>query len=75
MTDKPNTRLTVDAVNAVESKLKPKYYEVLTPWAQGEAYDAIAFLLGIPVGTVKSRINRGRAEVVKLTAAMAHQQG
>ncbi len=32
---------------------------------QGLAYDEIAATLGVPVGTVKSRINRGRLELAK----------
>ena len=39
---------------------------------QGVAYDEIATTLGIPLGTVKSRINRGRIELAKrLMAARA----
>ena len=32
---------------------------------QGVAYEQIAGILGIPLGTVKSRINRGRLELAK----------
>ena len=32
---------------------------------QGVAYEDIARILGIPLGTVKSRINRGRLELAK----------
>lgn len=67
-----NTRLTAEAVEAVKDKLKPYHYEVLRPWARGETYIKIAVGLVMPLGTVKSRINRGRAEVIRITAAMAH---
>ena len=32
---------------------------------QGAAYEEISRVLGIPLGTVKSRINRGRLELAK----------
>jgi len=37
---------------------------------QGCSYREIAKILNIPVGTVKSRINRGRAELVKILKKM-----
>jgi len=33
---------------------------------QGKKYDEVAEILGVPVGTVKSRINRGRLELARI---------
>jgi len=42
---------------------------------EGMAYQEIADLLGIPEGTVKSRINRGRLELAKLLYKRRAQMG
>jgi RNA polymerase sigma-70 factor (ECF subfamily) len=42
---------------------------------EGMAYQEIADLLGIPEGTVKSRINRGRMELTKLLSKRRAQKG
>jgi len=42
---------------------------------EGMAYLEIAGLLGIPEGTVKSRINRGRLELAKLLSKRRAQLG
>ena len=33
---------------------------------QGKKYEEVADILGLPVGTVKSRINRGRLQLAKI---------
>lgn len=33
---------------------------------QGKSYEDVAEILGLPIGTVKSRINRGRLELAKI---------
>jgi RNA polymerase sigma-70 factor (ECF subfamily) len=33
---------------------------------QGKKYEEVAEILGLPVGTVKSRINRGRLQLAKI---------
>lgn len=42
---------------------------------EGLAYREIADMLGIPEGTVKSRINRGRVELAKLLSKRRAQKG
>jgi len=42
---------------------------------EGMAYQEIADLLGIPEGTVKSRINRGRLELTRLLSKRRAQMG
>jgi hypothetical protein len=68
-----DTRLTVEAIEAVKDNIDQHHYDVLAPWARGATYFEISNDLAVPLGTVKSRINRGRAAVVRHTAAMAHQ--
>ncbi len=41
----------------------------------GVSYDAFALAEGIPVGTVRSRLSRGRVQLRKLLAAYAESQG
>jgi RNA polymerase sigma-70 factor (ECF subfamily) len=40
---------------------------------EGESYDTIARRLGVPLGTVKSRINRGRLELAKRLRHTLHE--
>jgi len=49
--------------------LNPEYREtiVLREW-QGYSYDEIAHILGVPVGTIKSRIHTARMQLRKLLA-------
>lgn len=42
---------------------------------EGMAYQEISELLGIPEGTVKSRINRGRLELARLLNKRRSQMG
>lgn len=74
MSDSKDTRLSIEAVESVKDKLKPHQYEALLQWADGQKYIHIALHLGVPAGTVKSRVNRGRAAVVKFMAEFAHQK-
>ena len=58
--------ITVD-VQAALAQLKEEYRTALVLREQAElSYDEIAELLEVPVGTVRSRIARGRAELVRL---------
>lgn len=54
--------------------LSPKDRETLLLYAwQGMTYDEIATALGIPVGTVRSRLNRVRRRLDPLRRAKAHE--
>ena len=58
--------ITID-VQAALAQLKEEYRTAIVLREQAElSYDEIAELLEIPVGTVRSRIARGRAELVQL---------
>ena len=37
---------------------------------EGKDYETISAIAGIPIGTVKSRINRARAKIIELRAAL-----
>ena len=59
-------QVTVD-VQAALAQLGEEYRTALVLREQAElSYDEIAELLAVPVGTVRSRIARGRAELVRL---------
>lgn len=59
-------RETADEVRQAVARLSPRYREpLLLYYAGGLAYGEIAFVLGIPLGTVATRIRRGVAAVGK----------
>lgn len=51
------------------SKIKPRHVLVLVAVEAGQSYSQIAKTLGIPEGTVKSRISRARAAVEALRSS------
>lgn len=60
------------AIAAALAKLDPKYREVVELYHyEGLTYDAIAGTLGIPIGTVMTRLFRARG---KLAEALAHMR-
>lgn len=59
-------RETTDEVRQAVARLSPRYREpLLLYYAGGLTYGEIAFVLGIPLGTVATRIRRGVAAVGK----------
>ena len=56
-------RFLQDGLQALSPELKEA---IILRDIEGAAYQDIAELLGVPEGTVKSRINRGRIELAKL---------
>jgi RNA polymerase sigma-70 factor (ECF subfamily) len=66
------TRFLRDGLQALSPELKEA---IVLRDLEGMAYQEIAELLGIPEGTVKSRINRGRLELAKLLTKRRAQLG
>lgn len=56
-------RFVMDGLQSLAPELKEA---IVLRDLQGMAYQEIAGMLGVPEGTVKSRINRGRLELAKL---------
>ena len=51
--------------------LRPEYREVvLLRFAEGQAYQDIAEVTGLPLGTVKTQLHRARKELMKVLGAM-----
>ncbi len=65
-------RFLRDGLDALAPELKEA---VILRDIEGMAYLEIAELLGIPEGTVKSRINRGRIELARLLSKRKAQSG
>jgi RNA polymerase sigma-70 factor (ECF subfamily) len=66
------SRFLQDGLQALSPELKEA---IILRDLEGMAYQEIAELLGIPEGTVKSRINRGRLELAKLLTKRRIQIG
>jgi len=59
-----------DAVHSRPGILKPEHQTILTlRVVEEQSYDAIAHTLGVPIGTVMSRLSRARAELKARLAA------
>lgn len=59
--------VTVAALRAALAKLPPEYREALVlVGAAGLSYEEAAEICGCALGTIKSRVNRGRARLMRL---------
>jgi len=58
--------LELENINRLIHQLPDEQREVLVLFSSGNKYDEIAELLGIPRGTVTSRLSRGRRDLAKL---------
>ena len=65
-------RFLMEGLQGIAPELKEA---VILRDLEGMAYQEMADLLGIPEGTVKSRINRGRLELTKLLTRRRAQMG
>lgn len=61
-------------VEQFKPQLPEHYYLALVHAGRGH-YEVAAAKLGVPVGTIKSRLNRGREAMAKLMAAAVHPNG
>lgn len=64
-----NTRQIRDAI----ASIPPEYGEPLSRFIAGYHYDEIARELGLPLGTVKSRIFQARQRLQRLLASMRYE--
>ncbi len=64
-----------DVRRAIDRLPEPFRMPVLLADLQGFSYKEIAAMLGIPIGTVMSRLHRGRKALQKLLWATAREQG
>ena len=54
-------------IEAAIAQLRPEYRAcIVLRHVEGRAYDEIATILGLPLGTVKTYIHRARAELREL---------
>jgi RNA polymerase sigma-70 factor (ECF subfamily) len=65
-----------DVVQRALVRLPPEYREaVVLRDLEGRSYDEIADILGIPPGTVRSRIHRGREQLRQLLTPYVDERG
>jgi RNA polymerase sigma-70 factor (ECF subfamily) len=58
------TKERQEVVKRALSRLTPEFREVIALYYTGQlSYDEVAMLLELPIGTVRSRLHRGRAEL------------
>lgn len=62
----PDDTLKVNSIIEFMKLVKPKHRRPLQLYIDGYSYGEIADMLNIPVGSVKSKINRGRIELKNL---------
>ena len=69
------TTQNTEAVTLALQKIAPHYRDVLILYELHEfSYIEIAHICGIDIGTVRSRLSRGRAQLVKLLGAHADKK-
>jgi DNA-directed RNA polymerase specialized sigma24 family protein len=61
--DDPSSTQLILELKAGLQKLSPSSRRIIIHAANGEKYDRIAQIEDLPVGTVRSRLSRGRAEL------------
>lgn len=67
--ERQRTDYPEEVVHAHSEKLKPIHYQLLLKAAADANYAAMAEHFNLPVGTVKSKLNRARIKLSKLVAA------
>jgi RNA polymerase sigma-70 factor (ECF subfamily) len=64
----PNAGLTMD-INELLNQLPEKYRQVITLfYLEQKSYEEVGALLGLPLGTVKTFLYRGKKELLKLSS-------
>lgn len=64
-----------ERLKAAIDRLKPDYRVVLLLWGvEGQKYREIADILGIPIGTVMSRLHRARSILAEELASLAEEK-
>lgn len=60
------TDFTADDIDQYEQKLRPNHTVILRAWLETPQYTSMANRLGIPLGTIKSRLHRARRKLAFL---------
>ena len=69
-------RALAGALDAALQRIRPEYREpILLRYQQGLTIEEIATVLGLPSGTVKTHLHRGRKEMASLLAAAGWKPG
>ncbi len=63
ITAKENKKFIWDGLNQLSSEVR---MTVILRDIQGKKYDEIADIMNLPLGTIKSRVNRGRIQLAKI---------
>jgi RNA polymerase sigma-70 factor (ECF subfamily) len=63
LTEKQSRRVLWEALNRLPAEMR---LAVILKEIQEKKYEEVADIMGVPVGTVKSRINRGRLQLARI---------
>jgi RNA polymerase sigma factor (sigma-70 family) len=73
--ERADARAVVQALASTLARMSPRHRDVLFLFASGLDHDQVAAALGLPLGTVRSRLHRARAKIRQALSGSATLPG